>query len=77
MKNKVTTSRFLSWYFSDSNDFIRVGSMAADSLKKYGTFTVTARELMDSCILMPASICVTPYDDYDYEPKYVELIDDL
>ena len=74
MKNKVTKSRFLSWYISDSDDLKRMGRMAADSLEKSGTFKINVQQLFDSCVYIPASICVTPFDDYEYNPNDVELI---
>ena len=74
MKNQVTTSRFLSWYFSCYEDIEVLGQTAYDGLKSDGTYTVNVKELFDSCGYIPAFICVDANDEGEYEPNELELI---
>ena len=73
MKNQVTKSRFLSWYFSCYEDIEVLGQTAYDGLKSDGTYTVNVKELFDSSGYIPAFICVN-VDEGEYEPNELELI---
>jgi hypothetical protein len=74
MKNKVTTSRFLSWYFSDSSDAHAIGYEVISALKSNGVFTISVKDLFDSCGYIPSDICIDAKEGIEYEPSQVELI---
>jgi hypothetical protein len=73
MKNQVTKSRFLSWYFSNQCDAISIGYEVISALNEDGKYAINVNELFDCCGYIPAFICVNN-DDGEYEPNEVELI---
>jgi hypothetical protein len=73
MKNKVTKSQFLAWYFSDSDDIETLGNRAHESLMDDGEFTITAQDLFNECGYIPQHICVKK-GKAEYDPSEVELI---
>ena len=78
MKNKVTASNFLDWYFSDEDDTLSIGDCAIDMLKEKGRFNITAKDIFDQCGYIPAFICEDDADpSLEYTKEEVEFIDDL
>ena len=77
MKNQVTKSKFLSWYFSNQCDAISIGYEVISALNEDGKYAINVNELFDCSVYIPASICVNANDDDKYEPNEVELINDL
>jgi hypothetical protein len=73
MKNKVTKSRFLSWYFSTSEDIDSLGERAYQGLMYDDEFIITTRDLFNECGYIPQSICVEN-GNAEYNPSEVELI---
>jgi hypothetical protein len=76
MKNKVTTSKFLSWYFSDSSDAHAIGYQVISALNSNGEYIIRVRDLFDNCGYIPSYICVDNKEEIEYEPSQVELIKD-
>ena len=77
MKNKVTKSRFLDWYFTDNKDAEYIGKRLIDALNDKGTFTITVESLFKDCGYIPYYICEYDSDiNCDLETKDVELIND-
>jgi hypothetical protein len=74
MKNKVTKSRFLDWYFSDSDVLDSLGERAYQGLMYDDEFHITTRDLFNECGYIPAFICVDAAGDIEYDPSEVELI---
>jgi hypothetical protein len=74
--NKVTTTDFLSWYFSDPSDAHAIGYEVISTLKSNGVFTISVRDLFDNCGYIPGHICVDNKEEIEYEPSQVELIKD-
>jgi len=75
MKNQVTKSRFLSWYFSDSGDVQAMANKVISSLRDKGEFIITTHDLFDRCGSIPEYICVDDNDGgNEYDPSEVELI---
>lgn len=78
MKNKVTASNFLDWYFSEEDDTLYIGDCAIDMLKAKGRFNITAKDVFDFCGYIPAFICEDDADPLlEYAVEEVEFIDDL
>ena len=78
MKNQVTKSRFLSWYFSDSDDAHAIGYDVISDLRNEGSFTISVEQLFERCEYIPEFICVDDNDGgNEYDPSEVELINDL
>jgi len=78
MENKVTKSRFLSWYFSDSDDVKQFGSRCIDMMQCEGFVNISVEILFEECGYIPAHICDGQSDNFidDYEPDVdVELIE--
>ena len=77
-KHKITRSRFLDWFFTDSEDVNLMGANVRAGLRSEGTYTITVQELFDTAGYIPAWI--TDYkgkdDDQDFQPEDCELIDD-
>tara|TARA_R110000868_G_scaffold83813_3_gene236666 strand:+ start:2857 stop:3111 length:255 start_codon:yes stop_codon:yes gene_type:complete len=78
--NSVKASKFLDWYFSDSDNEIReFGNAMLEQLKTFGTAKISIEQLFEDSWYIPQSIC----EDYDgvyeveYEPSDVEFINDL
>jgi hypothetical protein len=76
-KNVVFASRFLAWYFSDSDDVNNIGSRVIESLLSQGSINLTAKELFDESGYIPQHICKDDDGDNEYEPSEVEFINDL
>lgn len=74
MKNKVTESAFLNWYFSDSDDAKTLGERAIESLLSEGVFNVDARTFFDECGYIPQYICEDADGDEEYSTDEVQLI---
>ena len=74
MKNKVTESAFLNWYFSDSDDVKWLGERAMESLLREGKFKISVEMLFDDCGFIPQYICEDSEGNADYDPSEVELI---
>ena len=75
MKNQVTKSSFLDWYFSDSDDAQMMGYDVISSLRDEGEFIITTQDLFDRCGYIPQHICVDNNDgDNEYDSSQVELI---
>lgn len=77
MKKKINRSRFLSWYFSDEDDYIKFAKDVVSNLEDANTVTVTAQSLLDQCGYIPAFIVIGEENDTqtEYEPNQCELID--
>lgn len=75
-KNQVTASRFLAWYFSEVEMAESFGRMAITSLKKEGSFNISARMLFDDCGYIPQYICENKNGDAEYTPSEVVFIQD-
>jgi hypothetical protein len=73
MKNKVTKSAFLDWYFSDSEDIESLGERAYQGLMYDDEFHITTRDLFNECGYIPQHICVKK-GNAEYDPSEVELI---
>ena len=79
MKNKVTASRFLAWYFSDGDTIENLGQRCLDMIKDEGLVVLSARQLFDECGYIPNHICEEFYDEdgsVGYSPEEVEFIQD-
>ena len=76
MKNKVTKSRFMSWYFSNIEDIDSLGQRAYECLMYDDEFHITTEDLFNECGYIPASICEDAIDDdkHEYHPSEVKLI---
>lgn len=74
MRNKVTSSAFLNWYFSDSSDIETLGQRAVSNLFDYGAFFITPLDLFIECGYIPQSICVDSDGNEEYSPSEVEFI---
>jgi hypothetical protein len=75
-KNHVTASRFLAWYFSDSEDAESIGNRAIASLNWEGSFNISVRILFDECGYIPQHICEDADGDNEYDPSQVCFIQD-
>ena len=77
--NSVTASKFLNWYFSDSDMVESFGQRAVEMLESEGFVNISAKQLFEECGYIPQHIC----EDYDgvyeveYEPSDVEFINDI
>ena len=75
MKNQVTKSSFLDWYFSDSVDALTMGYDVISDLRNEGEFIITTQDLFERCGYIPQHICVDNKDLHnEYDPSEVELI---
>ena len=74
--NSVTASRFLSWYFSDSDMVESFGQRAVKMLQDEGFVNISARQLFEDCGYIPQFICENDEGDYEYSPESVEFIND-
>ena len=83
LKNKVTKSAFLNWYFSDADDIKTIGYRVMKGLKDDGTITLSVDELFNDAAYIPQHICEVDGAEKDYlcedeyHPSEVELIDDI
>lgn len=81
----VKKLEFLKWYANDKEDYINIGQMVIESLKKDGTVTLSTEDLFQgmvdlSCI--PADIVDNIEDfpnfeeeDWNYDEYEFELLD--
>ena len=75
--NSVTASRFLAWYFSDSDMVESFGQRAIEMLETEGFVNISARQLFEDCGYIPQHICENDEGDYEYSPESVEFINDI
>jgi hypothetical protein len=62
-KSQLKESRFLEWYFSDSDEVRDLGYQAMFKLREQGSFTITSQDLLDRCADVPTYI----FEDLDLE----------
>jgi hypothetical protein len=74
MKNQVTKSQFLSWYFSNQCDAISIGYEIISALNEDGKYAINVNELFDCCGYIPREICEDNDGDNEYQPSELELI---
>jgi hypothetical protein len=78
--NSVTASRFLAWYFSDSDMVKDFGQRAINMLLAEGFINISARQLFEECGYIPSFICERVDVDWDdsreYSPNMIEFIQD-
>lgn len=78
--NSVTASRFLNWYFSDSDMVESFGQRAVEMLESEGFVNISARQLFEECGYIPQHICEDLDVDWDdareYSPEEIEFIND-
>jgi hypothetical protein len=81
--NSVKASRFLDWYFSDSDNEIReFGNTMLEQLKESGTAKISIEQLFEDSWYIPQSICEDWDENWDneqqeYSPSDIEFINDL
>jgi hypothetical protein len=83
IKNSVSASAFLEWYFDDDQSQFEANNMVAE-LMNSGTFTITVRELFDRCGYIPQYICndcpppnQVNYEYEEYQPGEVDFLNDI
>jgi hypothetical protein len=74
-KNKVTLTKFINWYFFDSDDVKNLGKRAIENLLTDGFFRISAMDLFEECGYIPQHICEVDGDG-EYHPSEVEFIND-
>jgi hypothetical protein len=67
----IDRALFIDWYFSDSDDFERIGEMASEGLSDSGSFTITAENLWEECAVLPTDV-IKDWDKTGY-PKDSEV----
>lgn len=81
MKNKVTASAFLNWYFSDKDEVYDFGKRCIRMLNNHGIVNIDVKILFDECVYIPDYICEDFDGDYgadnEYAPQELEFINDL
>lgn len=79
--NSVTASRFLSWYFSDSDEIRDFGNAMVEQMTTFGIANIDVKQLFDGCALIPQWICEHGDVDWDdareYSPEEIEFINDI
>jgi hypothetical protein len=79
--NSVTASKFLNWYFSDSDLVEDFGRECVNMIETFGIVNISARQLFEGCGYIPQSICEDWADDWDneqeYSPEEIEFINDI
>ncbi len=81
--NSVTASRFLSWYFSDSDMVESFGQLAVKMLESEGFVNISARQLFEECGYIPQFICEhgnvskRMAVSEEYSPEEIEFINDI
>ncbi len=75
--NSVTATRFLAWYFSDSDMVESFGQLAVKMLESEGFVNISARQLFDECGYIPQFICENDEGNNEYGPESVEFINDI
>jgi hypothetical protein len=81
MKNQVTKSAFLEWYFSDNETINSIGDDVVSSLNESGEFIITIQDIFNNCGFIPRWLCVDNGENeglsmQEYSPKDIELIND-
>jgi hypothetical protein len=81
-KGKVTASKFLEWFYSDSEDYLHAGESLVFNMKTNGYYKSTVKEIFDSSGYIPAHICTDlseeiDDDDHEFESEELEFIDDI
>ena len=79
MKHKIKKSEFLNWYFSDREDSQIMGNRIKDNLLKSedNTVTITVRELLNECALIPSHIIEDcDEEDVEFPSENCIIIDD-
>lgn len=78
--NSVTASRFLAWYFSESDMVESFGQRAVEMLESEGFVNISAKQLFEECGYIPSFICEHVDVDWDdareYSPDEIEFIQD-
>jgi uncharacterized protein YdaT len=76
--NSVKASKFLDWYFSDSDNEIReFGNTMLEQLKTFGTAKISVEQLFEESWYIPQFICESAEGDEEYSPSDIEFINDL
>ena len=76
--NKVKASKFLEWYFSESDDYIAFGMKSAMALFENGKISVSVVDLFNDCGYIPSDICEQKDEQYkEYIPSDLLFEDDL
>jgi len=82
-KGKILASKFVNWYYSDKMDTIIAGKDVIVSIKTFGHYNVTVKEVYDSCgPAIPGCIChdlINPEDENEdsLTPEELDLVDDI
>jgi hypothetical protein len=76
MKNKVTATAFLKWYFSERQDTYDIGKRVIESLMNEGVFFISELILFENCGYIPQHICEDKNGNEEYNPSDVEFIQD-
>lgn len=74
--NSVTASKFLDWYFSDSDDVTSFGDRCVEMIQSEGFVNLSARQLFDECGYIPQFICEDSDGNEEYSPSDIEFIND-
>lgn len=79
MKNQVTKTKFLTWYFRNSDDIESMGYEVYQCLKFDDEFHITTEDLFNDCEYIPRHICeddgeAEGLSEEEYSPNEVKLI---
>lgn len=81
--NSVTASKFLKWYFSDSDMVENFGRECVSMIETFGIINMSARQLFEGCGYIPQFICEhgnvskrMPVSE-EYSPEEIEFINDI
>lgn len=55
--NKVRASKFLNWYFSESDDYVTFGMKSVLSLFEHGNISLSIVDIFNDCGYIPSDIC--------------------
>ena len=76
--NKVKASKFLNWYFSDSDDFVIFGMKSVDCLFENGNISLSIVDIFNDCGYIPSYICEQKDDKVkEYLPIDLLFEDDI
>ena len=76
--NKVKASKFLDWYFSESDDYIAFGMKSAMELFENGKTSVSVVDIFNDCGYIPSYICEQKDDKVkEYLPIDLLFEDDI
>ena len=74
-KNQVTKTKFLIWYFRNSDDIESMGYEVYQCLKFDDEYHITVQDLFNECVSIPNWICEGEFDkEGDIDKDNVELI---